>query len=75
MRSASSEKRSSGEPTQRMSRLSMSSRPPKGSVRFPAASMAMAFTVKSRRARSASRLEVKRTPSGRRRSLYAPSTR
>ena len=63
MRSASSRKRSPGSPTQRRTPFLRSSRPPKSSRRPRTGLYAMAFTVKSRRARSAwmSRTNEKRT--------------
>ena len=52
-------------PTQRMTPAARSARPPKGSVR-PEGSQAIAFMVKSRRARSSPRSPVNSTRSGRR---------
>lgn len=73
-RRASSPKRRSGSPTQRMTPAARSARPPKGSVR-PEGSQAIAFMVKSRRARSSPRSPVNSTRSGRRWSVYRPSRR
>ena len=64
MRSASSSKRCSGTPTQRMRRLDISSTPPNGSASSPSGGRAMAFMVKSRRLRSALRSPTKLTASG-----------
>ena len=69
IRSESSVKRSRASPTQRIRRRDRSSRPPKGSVMASEASIAIAFMVKSRRDKSSSSREVKRTESGRRWSL------
>ncbi|MMZ63309.1 hypothetical protein D1872_255550 [compost metagenome] len=54
IRSASSSNLSSAFPTQRRIRASMSRFPSKGSIRFPPASPAIAFIVKSLRRKSSS---------------------
>ena len=64
MRSASSSKRSSGTPTQRMMRFCISAVPPNGSAIRPSGGSAIAFIVKSRRLRSALRSPTKLTASG-----------
>ena len=75
MRSASSLKRVSAFPTQRISLFSISSFPPNGSKRAPFSSSAMAFIVKSRRERSSEIFFEKLTKSGWRLSEYALSVR
>jgi len=74
IRSASSRNRSSGTPTQRSNPSLRSSRPPYGSTKRPSLLQAMALTVKSRRARSASMSAVNSTESGLLPSEYIPST-
>ena len=64
IRRASSAKRVSGSPTQRISLRNRSSCPPYRSITMPRSSRAMALTVKSRRARSSARVASKSTASG-----------
>ena len=64
MRSASSEKRTSGSPTARKIPFSRSSRPPNRSTSPTVSFHAMALTVKSRRDRSSAIRPVKATASG-----------
>src|SRR6267143_7260313 len=75
-RSPSSRKRARGSPTDRRRRRSRSSTPENGSRSSPAmGSQAIAFTVKSPRARSPSMSARKVTELGRRPSRYRPSPR
>jgi hypothetical protein len=75
-RSPSSEKRARALPTARRRFSLMSFCPPNGSITERSnGSTAIAFTVKSRRARSCSRSSTNSTESGRRPSEYAPSPR
>ena len=75
MRSASSCKRVSGSPTQRMHWRRKSACPPNGSHRPRTGLHAIALMVKSRRARSHSMSSTNDTLSGRLPSEYAPSVR
>ena len=72
---ASSSKRRSGSPTQRIIRFSRSYIPLNSSTRPLWGLYAKALTVKSLRARSSLKSEVNSTLSGRRWSEYSPSTR
>src|SRR5438132_9409182 len=75
-RNPSSRKRASASPTARRRQRRRSSAPEKGSRSTPAiGSQAMAFTVKSRRARSPSMSPRNVTALGRRPSRYGPSPR